>query len=72
MKQWIINCSDTGDVITYLNGLVHSRGDEPAVTTLDGFNIWFYKGTLHRRNGPAVLNYGMDIREYWIHGKRIR
>lgn len=71
MKQWIINYLDTGDMITYLNGKVHSRNDSPAISTLDGYDIWFFEGKLHRDNGPALMNYRKNIKEWWTHGVKM-
>lgn len=68
MKQWIINYHDTGDMITYLNGMVHSRNDSPAIVTNNGCSMWFFEGKLHRDVGPAFINYSTGIKEWWTHG----
>jgi hypothetical protein len=41
---------------TYLNGLLHSFNDEPAVIYADGSTRkWYHNGLLHRENMPAVI-----------------
>lgn len=71
MKQWIINYYDTGDMITYLNGKVHSRHGSPAIITNNGYSMWFEEGLLHRENAPAFVNYNTGIHEWWTHGVKV-
>lgn len=50
----------------------HSFNDEPAVVWSNGDKEWYFKGSLHRDNGPAIVRPNRDITEYWSHGKRHR
>lgn len=69
MDQYIVNVHDTLDVITYLNGKIHSIEGAPAVITNSGYQFWFFEGQLHRHNGPAVINPN-GIFEYWFEGSQ--
>lgn len=72
MNVWTRVEHDTGDVINYLNGLVHSPPTGPAIwvpknKTQHGYSIWFEFGILHREHGPALYRTDGYI-EYWIKG----
>jgi hypothetical protein len=67
MDQWIINEYDTGDTISYYNGVVESYKDHPAVVSNNGTLLWFSNGKLHRVNGAAVKNIN-GTQEYWLDG----
>lgn len=73
MNQWTICEYENGDKITYLNGKVHSRHENPAVTTagapLKQYLIWFKEGKIHRETGPAVYSFG-GCSEWWLEGKQ--
>jgi hypothetical protein len=36
----------------------------------DGTKYWFFKGKLHRENGPAVEYFNGNV-EYWLHGIKL-
>lgn len=61
---------DTGDKITYVNGLVHSIDGEPAVRCrFDSYMFWFEYGKLHRAKGPAAIS--SNGYEYWLYGEQL-
>lgn len=69
MKQWLTIEYDTGDTITYYNGIVNSRDGAPAIITNNGYRLWFENGKLHNIAGPAVIDPHGE-REFWVEGKQ--
>lgn len=56
---------------TYINGLLHSIRDKPAVVHANGTQEWWSHGQLHRDTGPAVIY--MDGDKIWYqNGRRHR
>lgn len=51
-------------------GRRHRGGDEPARTTARGTREWYYRGKLHRNNGPAVI-LPNGRTEFWQYGRRV-
>lgn len=47
---------------TYLNGVLHSFDDSPAIVLASGNSVWYRNGKLHRDNGPAMVYNGS---QYW-------
>lgn len=59
-------------VIITLDGHYHSIDDEPAIShyyfdTNETFKAWYYKGVLHRDNGPAWIKPPKE--KYYHFGK---
>jgi len=48
------------------------REDGPALILEDGSKEWYINGQLHRVDGPAVVDKGVDYEAWYIHGKRHR
>lgn len=52
----LVQIKDAKHNMTYLNGILHSFDDQPAVTDLNGKRMWYQHGKLHRDNDlPAVI-----------------
>jgi len=54
------------------NGWIHRGGDLPAVVSIntpESKQEWWYRGRLHRENGPAVI-YGKE-QKYWYKNGRL-
>jgi len=47
--------------------LLHSFDDEPAIKYNSGKKEWYYKGKLHRVNGPAIV-YASGLEWYYLDG----
>jgi hypothetical protein len=54
---------------TYLNGVLHSFDDQPAVITVLGSRKWYHNGLLHRDNGSPAIMSSDGTREWYTHGK---
>lgn len=60
--------SPDGRVRHYLNDLLHSFGDDPAVIHASGTKEYYREGKRHRIVGPAVIHANGDL-EYWVDGQ---
>jgi len=47
-----------------LNGMLHSENDHWAKKYPDGTTEWYYKGELHRFNGPAIIKSNGELKYY--------
>ena len=63
-----VQIKDSVNGSTYLNGILHSFDDRPAVITASGNRGWYRNGKLHRENGPAVIRSDGTY-EWYINGK---
>ena len=62
---------DDGNTRTYLNGVLHSFGDIPAIMYANGTKHWCLYGKHHRKDQPAIIYASGDKAWYW-HNKRHR
>lgn len=48
----------------------HRENNKPALVSFDKDDCmyWYYNGTPHRTNGPAVVSEFMEIEQYIVHG----
>ena len=52
-----------------LKGKYHSYNDIPACSMTDGYKAWYFKGMVHRNNGPARIRIKSDLtEEFWYYG----
>ena len=65
-----VQIKDVRQGATYLNGVLHSFNDQPAIQAND-HQYWYRHGELHRDNGPAIIWTGM-AQLWYSHGKRHR
>ena len=67
LKQRVVTDQD-GYVIYYDEMGNYHRDNGPAVTRTDGYEAWYYHGTLHRKDGPAV-RYSNGLEAFYDMGK---
>lgn len=56
-----------GTIRHYLDDLLHSPGDNPAVIHASGTKEYYREGKRHRTFGPSVIHANGDL-EYWVDG----
>ena len=55
---------------SYLDGVLHSFDNNPAVEYKDGTKMWFYRGKRHKIDGPAV-EYSDGTKYWFIYGNLV-
>ena len=56
----------------YVNGMINSVDDKPAVVHEDGDTIWYKDDKIHRDNGPAYISPRIGYKGWYKNGKRHR
>jgi hypothetical protein len=57
---------------TYINGLLHSFDDKPAMIGSTGTKYWYYKGKQHREEGKPAVEYADGSMLYFNMGVLVR
>ncbi len=61
-------CDENGNKCCFVNGVLDSIDDEPALIYANGNKYWYKKGVVHRENGPAIL-WNNEDQEWYKDGK---
>jgi hypothetical protein len=65
LNGWYDQISSRNCFVHYVNDMIHSINDEPAIIWINGLKAWFYENRLHRETGPAFFDiYG--TRKYFF------